>query len=78
MVLLVLAHVSLPAEVRGVDRLNQQIHLIGWFMLKVQITALFGLLTSDVVIFRVSGAILDKRLSEAVLVPLSGQSCKRL
>ena len=60
MVLLVLADVGLPAEVRGVDRLDQQVRFVGRLMLQMQVTAFFGLLALDFMVFRVSGAILDQ------------------
>ena len=66
--LLILADVSLPAEISSVYRLNQQVHLIRRLVLKVHIVSLLRLLSLNVLVLMMARAVLNQRLSDSVLV----------
>lgn len=76
--LLILADVGLPAEVRSIDSLDKQVHFVRRLMLQVQIAALFGPLALDVMILFMAGAVLNQRLSDAVLVSVAWKRVRLL
>lgn len=58
--LLILADVSLPAEISSVYCINQQVHFIGRFVLQVHIVSLLGFLSLNMLVLMMAGTILNQ------------------
>jgi len=57
--LLILADVSLPAEISSVYRINHQVHFIGRLVLQVHVMSLLGLLSLNVLVLMMAGTVFN-------------------